>query len=104
MYSDACAPLQERDVSESKKRVDSVTSEAQSAAESRDKAEREIAALQATILRESAQFESEFTTKIAVRVHLVVHAWHVACQIAGSTTPCKIVRLLRYCCARRYNT
>jgi hypothetical protein len=60
-------PVQEKEVADARKRLETVSVEAAQATETRDKAEREIAALEATINREATQFEAEFTTRMAVR-------------------------------------
>jgi hypothetical protein len=59
-------PMQEKEVADARKRLETVSVEAAQATETRDKAEREIAALEATINREATQFEAEFTTRMAV--------------------------------------
>lgn len=54
----------QREVAETKKKLEQCGTDAAAASEARDKADREIGALQATIQREAAQFEAEFTARI----------------------------------------
>jgi len=58
---------QEREVETAKTRADTTNADASAASDARDRAEREIAALQATLQREGEAYEAEFEARISVR-------------------------------------
>jgi hypothetical protein len=76
-------------VETAKSRADTTNADASAASDARDRAEREIAALQATLQREGEVYEAEFEARISVR-SMLRHRWQakLATLLAGYLLYC----------------